>query len=138
MKEFQKITLLPKDTNSHGTIFGGVIMSNIDLAGAACCRDSFCNAKFTTVVVRELVFRQPVHVGDLLTLSGELVGQGTTSATVRIVAEKEVAVRRAADALKERGAEVEVSIFPGMAHTIHPDELQAARRILLGILDTNN
>jgi len=87
MKEFQKITLLPKDSNSHGTIFGGVIMSNIDLAGAACCRDSFCNAKFTTVVVRELTFKHPVFVGDLLTLKGEVVASGTTSVTVRVLAE---------------------------------------------------
>jgi len=86
MNEYQKITLLPKDTNSHGTIFGGVIMSYIDLAAAACCHDHFSNAKFTTVVVRELIFHQPVHVGDLLTLSGEVIAQGTTSVTVRIVA----------------------------------------------------
>ncbi len=79
--------MLPKDTNSHGTIFGGVIMSYIDLAAAACCHDHFRNAKFTTVVVRELVFKQPVHVGDLLSLSGEVVAQGTTSVTVRIQAE---------------------------------------------------
>ena len=87
MKEYQKITLLPKDSNSHGTIFGGVIMSYIDLAAAACCHDHFRNPKFVTVVVRELTFREPVHVGDLLTLSGEVVATGTTSVTVRIHAE---------------------------------------------------
>jgi acyl-CoA thioesterase YciA len=86
MKEFQKITLLPRDTNSHGTIFGGVIMSYIDLAGAACCRDRFRNSRFTTVVLRELVFQAPVYVGDLLTLSGEITATGTTSVTVRILA----------------------------------------------------
>jgi acyl dehydratase len=42
---------------------------------------------FTTVVVRELTFKQPVRVGDLLTLSGEVVASGTTSVTVRIHAE---------------------------------------------------
>lgn len=87
MKEYQKITLLPKDTNSHGTIFGGVIMSYIDLAAAACCHDHFSNARFTTVVVREVVFHQPVQVGDLLSLSGEVIAQGTTSVTVSIKAE---------------------------------------------------
>lgn len=86
MKEYQKVTLLPKDTNSHGTIFGGVIMSNIDLAAAACCHDHFRNERFLTVVVRELIFRQPVHVGDLLTLSGEVASRRTTSVTVRIQA----------------------------------------------------
>ncbi len=39
MKVYQKVTLLPKDTNGLGTIFGGVIMSYIDLAAAGCCRD---------------------------------------------------------------------------------------------------
>ncbi len=86
MKEYQKITLLPKDTNSHGTIFGGVIISYIDLAGAACCRDRYCNPRFSTVVLRELTFQAPVHVGDLLTLSGEIESTGTTSVTVRILA----------------------------------------------------
>jgi acyl-CoA thioesterase YciA len=87
VKEYQKITLLPKDTNSHGTIFGGVIMSYIDLAAAACCHDHFRNEKFVTVVVRELTFRAPVFVGDLLSLRGEVLRQGRTSVTVRIVAE---------------------------------------------------
>jgi acyl-CoA thioesterase YciA len=87
VKDYQKITLLPRDTNSHGTIFGGVIMSYIDLAGAACCRDRFRNLRFATVVVRELTFREPVYVGDLLTLSGEILATGTTSVTVRIHAE---------------------------------------------------
>lgn len=87
MKVYQRITLLPKDTNGFGTIFGGVIMSYIDLAAAACCRDRFCNAKFVTLVVRELHFHAPVYVGDLLSLRGEVTGHGRTSVTVRIAAE---------------------------------------------------
>ena len=86
MTIYQKITLLPRDTNSHGTIFGGVIMSYLDLAGAACCRDHFRNPLFTTVVVREVVFRHPVRMGDVLTLRGQLVSSGRTSVTVRIEA----------------------------------------------------
>ncbi|MBD3221981.1 acyl-CoA thioesterase [bacterium] len=87
MKVYQQITLLPKDTNGYGTVFGGVIMSYIDLAAAACCRDHFRNPKFVTLVVRELTFREPVYVGDLLTLSGEIKGTGRTSVTVHIKAE---------------------------------------------------
>jgi acyl-CoA thioesterase YciA len=87
MKAYQQITLLPKDTNGYGTVFGGVIMSYIDLAAAACCRDHFRNPKFVTLVVRELTFREPVYVGDLLTLSGEIKETGRTSVTVHIVAE---------------------------------------------------
>jgi acyl-CoA thioesterase YciA len=86
VKTYQQITMLPRDTNSLGTVFGGVIMAAIDLAGAACCHDHFRNRRFSTLVVRELKFRHPVNVGDLVTLRGELVGSGTTSVTVRIEA----------------------------------------------------
>ncbi len=89
MKEYQKITLLPRDTNGRGTIFGGVIMSAIDLAGAVCARDHFANRDFVTVFVHEMEFHAPVYVGDLLTLRGELVRAGRTSVTVKIVAEAE-------------------------------------------------
>jgi acyl-CoA thioesterase YciA len=87
MKVYQQVTLLPKDTNGYGTVFGGVIMSYIDLAAAACCRDHFRNPKFVTLVVRELTFREPVYVGDLLTLRCEIGATGRTSVTVHIVAE---------------------------------------------------
>lgn len=87
MKIYQKVTLLPKDTNGLGTIFGGVIMSYIDLAAAGCCRDHFANERFVTLVVRELRFQAPVFVGDVLTLSGEVAHTGATSVTVRLVAD---------------------------------------------------
>ena len=88
MKEYLKISLLPKDTNMHGTIFGGVIMSYLDLAGAICARDRFDNL-FVTIVVREMRFLQPVYVGDLLSFRGEVIGQGTTSVTVKIEVDAE-------------------------------------------------
>jgi len=88
MKEYLKITLLPKDTNMHGTIFGGVIMSHIDLAGAICARDAFDNI-FVTVVINEVNFLHPVFVGDLLTFWGEVVEHGTTSVTVDIKVDAE-------------------------------------------------
>ena len=88
MKEYLKISLLPKDTNMHGTIFGGVIMSYLDLAGAICARDRFDNL-FVTIVVREMRFLQPVYVGDLLSFRGEVIGQGATSVTVKIEVDAE-------------------------------------------------
>jgi acyl-CoA thioesterase YciA len=72
----------------HGTIFGGVIMSHLDLAGARCARDVFDN-RFVTLLVHEIRFLQPVFVGDLLTFNGAVVAHGTTSATVRIVVDVE-------------------------------------------------
>lgn len=88
MKEYLKISLLPKDTNMHGTIFGGVIMSYLDLAGAICARDSFDN-RFVTLVVHEIRFLHPVYVGDLLMFRGEVIDRGTTSVTVRILVDVE-------------------------------------------------
>jgi acyl-CoA thioesterase YciA len=83
MQEYLKVTLLPKDTNMHGTIFGGVIMSHIDLAGAQCARDHFDN-RFVTVFIHEMSFLHPVYVGDLVTFHGALVTAGKTSATVDV------------------------------------------------------
>ena len=83
MQEYLKITLLPKDTNMHGTIFGGVIMSHLDLAGAQCARDHFEN-RFVTIFIHEMSFLHPVYVGDLVTFHGQLVSSGQTSVTVDV------------------------------------------------------
>jgi acyl-CoA thioesterase YciA len=83
MREYLKITLLPKDTNMHGTIFGGVIMSHLDLAAAQCARDHFEN-KFVTIFINEMSFRHPVYVGDLVSFYGEIVKIGDTAVTVKM------------------------------------------------------
>jgi acyl-CoA thioesterase YciA len=83
MKEYLKISLLPKDTNMYGTIFGGVIMSYLDLAGAHCARDAFDN-RFVTIFIHEMSFLHPVYVGDLVTFNAEVAAQGRTSVTVQI------------------------------------------------------
>jgi acyl-CoA thioesterase YciA len=94
MKEYLKISLLPRDTNMHGTVFGGVIMSHLDLAGAHCARDFFDN-RFVTVFVHELSFLSPVYVGDLVVFHGEVVEHGATSVTVQITVEAERLTTRA-------------------------------------------
>jgi acyl-CoA thioesterase YciA len=83
MKEYLKISLLPKDTNMYGTIFGGVIMSHLDLAGAHCARDEFEN-RFVTVFIHEMSFLHPVYVGDLVTFNAEVLARGRTSVTIEI------------------------------------------------------
>ncbi len=82
-REYLMISLLPRDTNMYGTIFGGVIMSHIDLAAAHCARDHFAN-KFVTVVIKEMRFLRPVFVGDLVIFHGRVVTAGTTSVTIDI------------------------------------------------------
>ena len=75
--------MMPKDTNAHGTIFGGVILSYIDQAAAVEAKQH--GASFiVTVAMREVVFHQPVYVGDLVSFYTRLVRIGRTSITVAV------------------------------------------------------
>ena len=84
-----RITLLPRDTNSAGTVFGGVILSYIDMAGAIEAVRQTGIERFVTVAMREVIFHKPVFVGDLMSLYAEVVKTGTTSITVRVIVEAE-------------------------------------------------
>jgi acyl-CoA thioesterase YciA len=83
-----RITMLPRDTNAHGTIFGGVILSYIDLAGGIECRRQ-SPKKFVTKAMHEVVFVAPVYLGDLVTFYTRTVRTGTTSVTVDVEVEAE-------------------------------------------------
>ena len=75
--------MMPKDTNAHGTIFGGVILSYIDQAAAVEAKRH--GATFVvTVAMREVVFHEPVYVGDLVSFYTELVKLGKTSITIGV------------------------------------------------------
>ena len=84
-----RITLLPRDTNPQGTIFGGVILSYIDMAGAIEAHRHTKIERFVTVAMREVIFHSPVFVGDLVSFYVEVVRVGTTSITVRVIVEAE-------------------------------------------------
>src|SRR6478672_13295045 len=84
-----RITLLPRDTNSAGTIFGGVILSYIDMAGAIEAHRHTEMDRFVTVAMREVIFHAPVFVGDLVSFYCETLKVGTTSITVRVIVEVE-------------------------------------------------
>lgn len=84
-----RITLLPRDTNPQGTIFGGIILSYIDMAGAVEAHRRTGIERVVTVAMREVIFHEPVFVGDLVSLYAEVVRTGTTSITVRVVVEAE-------------------------------------------------
>jgi acyl-CoA thioesterase YciA len=81
-----RVTLLPRDTNPHGTIFGGIILSYIDQAGAVAAHLNGAG-RVVTVAMEKVVFHQPVYVGDLVSFYGELVRIGRTSITVKVVVE---------------------------------------------------
>jgi acyl-CoA thioesterase YciA len=84
-----RITLLPRDTNSAGTIFGGVILSYIDMAGAIEAHRRTGMDRFVTVAMREVIFHKPVFVGDLVSFYAETVNIGNTSITIRVIVETE-------------------------------------------------
>ena len=83
-----KLLLLPKDTNALGTIFGGVILSNIDLASAVEARKRG-RRRFVTKAMREVEFHAPVFLGDIVSFYTETVRVGRTSITVRVSVEAE-------------------------------------------------
>lgn len=78
-----RVVMMPKDTNAHGTIFGGVILSYIDQAAAVEAKRQ--GAGFiVTVAMREVVFHEPVYVGDLVSFYTRLVKMGRTSLTIAV------------------------------------------------------
>ncbi len=83
-----RVTMLPRDTNARGTIFGGVILSHIDLAGAVAARQR-APRNFVTKAMHEVVFIAPVYVGDLVSFYADVVREGRTSVTVRVEVEAE-------------------------------------------------
>ena len=83
-----KVLLLPKDTNAYGTIFGGVILSNIDLASAVEAR-TIAPHRYVTKAMREVEFHEPVFLGDIVSFYTETVRVGRTSVTVRVSVEAE-------------------------------------------------
>ncbi len=81
-----RVLMMPRDTNAHGTIFGGVILSYIDQAGAIEARRQGLQL-MVTVSMDKIVFHQPVFVGDLVSFWTETLRIGTTSITTKVVVE---------------------------------------------------
>jgi acyl-CoA thioesterase YciA len=79
-----RVLMMPRDTNAHSTIFGGVILSYIDQAGAIEARRQ--GSRFmVTVTMDKVVFHHPVFVGDLVSFWTETLRIGKTSITVKVV-----------------------------------------------------
>ncbi len=78
-----KVLMMPRDTNVHGTIFGGVLLSHIDQAGAVHARRMGLD-RVVTVAMDAVEFKLPVFVGDTVSFYGETARIGRTSITVLI------------------------------------------------------
>jgi acyl-CoA thioesterase YciA len=78
-----RVVMMPRDANYLGTIFGGVILSSLDLAGAVEAQQH-SDRKLVTAAMREVKFIAPVFVGDLVSFYTETIKIGSTSITVRV------------------------------------------------------
>src|ERR1035437_3786677 len=82
-----RVVMMPRDTNPMGTIFGGIILSYIDQAGAVEFR-KHSDKKLVTVAMHEVKFLAPVLVGDLVSFYTETVKIGNSSLTARVTVER--------------------------------------------------
>ncbi len=100
-----RVLMMPRDTNAHGTIFGGVILSYIDQAGAIEARRQGLSM-MVTVSMDKIHFHSPVFVGDLVSFWTETLKIGTTSITTRVV-------------VKARGANSETPVLVTEAQVVY-------------------
>ena len=112
-----RVLMMPRDTNAQGTIFGGVILSYVDQAGAIEARRQGSNM-MVTVSMDKVVFHAPVFVGDLVSFWTETLRIGNTSITTKVVVEA------------IRGAEADKKILVTEAQVVYvnlgPDRKPAA------------
>ena len=74
---------MPADTNPHGDIFGGWIMSQMDIAGGILAKET-AESRVVTIAVDSITFHRPVHVGDVVCCYGKVLRVGTTSITIHL------------------------------------------------------
>ena len=78
-----RIIPMPADTKAHGTIFGGWVMAQVDLAGSVPAYER-AQGPIVTVAVNSFLFKEPVFVGDLVSFYARVVKVGRTSITVDV------------------------------------------------------
>jgi acyl-CoA thioesterase YciA len=124
-----RVILMPKDTNALGTIFGGIILSYIDQAGAVEAH-RHAPGRLVTVAMREVVFHAPVFVGDLVSFYTETLRLGRTSITVKVTVEVERgSLGPATETGKVKVTEAEV-VYVHVDRQNRPIPLQAGRKSL--------
>lgn len=78
-----RVVAMPSDTNASGDIFGGWIMSQVDIAGSISAIRR-AKGRVATIAVNEFLFKKPVFVGDLISCYAEVTKVGNTSITVEV------------------------------------------------------
>src|SRR3982751_478042 len=84
-----RLTMMPRDTNAHGTVFGGIILSYIDVAGGVEAVRHTGHDRFVTVAMKEVIFHEPVYVGDLVSFYATTTKVGNTSISIKVIVEAE-------------------------------------------------
>jgi acyl-CoA thioesterase YciA len=78
-----RVVPMPADANQHGDIFGGWVMSQVDIAGSIPASRR-ARGRVATVAVNSFLFKQPVHIGDVVSFYAEVARVGRTSITVAV------------------------------------------------------
>jgi acyl-CoA thioesterase YciA len=78
-----RVVPMPADANQNGDIFGGWVMSQVDIAGSIPAARR-ARGRVATVAVNSFVFREPVLIGDLVSFYADITREGRTSITVSV------------------------------------------------------
>ena len=106
-----RVMMMPRHTNAMGTIFGGIILSYIDIAGAVEAH-RYAPGKVVTAAIHGVEFHAPVFVGDLVSFYTQTIRCGKTSVTVQVTVEVE----------RRHGAEPGVKVTEAELVYVHIDE----------------
>jgi acyl-CoA thioesterase YciA len=121
-----RIVPMPADTNAHGTIFGGWVMSQVDIAGSIPAWER-AQGPIVTVAVNSFIFKEPVFVGDLVSFYARVVKVGRTSITVDV----EVFAQR-----KRVGGREAVKVTEAQLTYVAIDERRQPRAVPGGVVRT--
>jgi acyl-CoA thioesterase YciA len=78
-----RVVPMPADVNQNGDIFGGWVMSQVDIAGSIPASRR-ARGRIATVAVNSFIFREPVLIGDLVSFYADITREGRTSITVAV------------------------------------------------------
>lgn len=115
-----QLVMMPKDANPFGTIFGGVILANIDVAGSIAARREILlrggiDAGYVTVALNKVEFKRPVLVGDMVRFVCRVLRIGRTSITMHVA----VVAERGKEIIHVTDAEV---VYVGVDPKLAPEE----------------
>lgn len=101
-----KVEPMPADTNQHGDVFGGWVMSQADLAGAHTAMQHAQSRCVVTRAVSSLTFEAPILVGDVVSFYTELIREGHTSLTIKVVVYAERLTKQGNEVARVTEAEI--------------------------------